>query len=150
MTKDLCRETYAERSVGDRREAPGAHAESQQMSTGGTHERGVRNQRPNRVCREVSPEASCGRKSAQRSYWHSETEGIPTRPHTRARRDGPAPSRVCRKTYAERSVGVRRKAPGAHAESQQMSTARTRVRGVTTKQRRELAKRDGLTDGILR
>ena len=78
MTKDLCRETYAERSVGDRREAPGAHAESQQMSTGGTHERGVRNQRPNRVCREVSPEASCGRKSAQRSYWHSETEGIPT------------------------------------------------------------------------
>ena len=45
MTKDLCRETYAERSVGDRREAPGAHAESQQMSTGGTHERGVRNQR---------------------------------------------------------------------------------------------------------
>ena len=31
----------------------------------------------------------------------------------------------------ERSVGVRRAAPGAHAESQQMSTARTRVRGVT-------------------
>ena len=42
---------------------------------------------------------------------------------------------------------ARRKAPGAHAESQQMSTGRTRVRGVTTKQRRELAKRDGLTDG---
>ena len=41
MTKDLCRETYAERSVGDRREAPGAHAESQQMSTGRTRVRGV-------------------------------------------------------------------------------------------------------------
>ena len=63
----------------------------------------------------------------------------------RARRDYiQRPSRVCRKTYAQRSVGVRRKAPDAHAESQQMSTARTRVRGVTTKQRRELAKRDGL------
>ena len=35
-------------------------------------------QRPSRVCREVSPEASCGGKSAQRSYRHSETEGIPT------------------------------------------------------------------------
>ena len=78
MTKDLCRETYAERSVGDRREAPGAHAESQQMSTGRTHEQGVRNQRLSCVCRELSPVASCGRKSAQRSYWHSETEGIPT------------------------------------------------------------------------
>ena len=30
------------------------------------------------LCREISPVASCGRKSAQRSYWHSETEGIPT------------------------------------------------------------------------
>ena len=49
---------------------------------------------------------------------------------------GQRSSRVCRKTYAERSVGVRRKAPGAHAETEQMSTARTRVRGVTTKQRR--------------
>ena len=47
-------------------------------------------------------------------------------------------------------MGDRHKVPGAHAESQQMSTGRTRVRGVTTKQRRELAKRDGLTDGILR
>ena len=43
---------------------------------------------------------------------------------------------LCRETYAERSVGDRREAPGAHAESQQMSTGRTRVRGVTTKQRR--------------
>ena len=51
---------------------------------------------------------------------------------------------LCRETYAKRSVDDRRKAPGAHAESQQMSTGRTRVRGVTTKQRRELAKRDGL------
>ena len=59
MTKDLCRETYAERSVGNRREAPGAHAESQQMSTGGTHEQGVRNQRLSRVCREISPVANC-------------------------------------------------------------------------------------------
>ena len=50
--------------------------------------------------------------------------------------------------YAERSVGVRHKVPGAHAKSQQMSTGRTRVRGVTD-QRRKSAKRDGLTDGIL-
>ena len=28
-------------------------------------------------------------------------------------------------------MGVRRKAPGAHAETEQMSTGRTRVRGVT-------------------
>ena len=50
----------------------------------------------------------------------------------RARRDYiQRPSRVCRKTYAQRSVGVRCKAPGAHAETEQMSTGRTRVRGVT-------------------
>ena len=37
----VCRKTYAERSVGVRRKAPGAHAESQQMSTGRTRVRGV-------------------------------------------------------------------------------------------------------------
>ena len=50
--------------------------------------------------------------------------------------------------YAERSVGVRRKAPGAHAESQQMSTGSGTSRGVTD-QRRKSAERGGLTDGIL-
>ena len=78
MTKDLCRETYAKRSVGAGHAVPGAHAETEGIPTGSTHERGVRNQRLSRVCREASPVASCGRKSAQRSYWHSETEGIPT------------------------------------------------------------------------
>ena len=66
------------------------------------------------------------------------------------RRRNRAPSSAAGRYLPKRSVGVRRKAPGAHAETEQMSTARTRVRGVTTKQRRELAKRDGLTDGILR
>ena len=45
MTKDLCRETYAKRSVGAGHAVPGAHAETEQMSTGRTHERGVRVQR---------------------------------------------------------------------------------------------------------
>ena len=76
--------------------------------------------------------ASCGRKSAQHLYWHSEMEKLSTRPRRVGRRDYiQRPSRVCRKTYAQRSVGVRRKAPGAHAETEQMSTGRTRVRGVT-------------------
>ena len=42
---------YAERSVGVRHKVPGAHAKSQQMSTGRTRVRGVRNQRSSRVCR---------------------------------------------------------------------------------------------------
>ena len=46
-------------------------------------------------------------------------------------------------------MGVRRKAPGAHAESQQMSTGRTRVRGVT-EEHRELVQHGEPTDGILR
>ena len=41
------------------------------------------------------------------------------------------PSRVCRKTYAERSVGVRRKAPGAHAETEEISTGCGASGGVT-------------------
>ena len=63
MTKDLCRETYAERSVGDRREAPGAHAESQQMSTGSTYEQGVRGQR--------RESAECGGQTAGILRWRS-------------------------------------------------------------------------------
>ena len=40
-------------------------------------------------------------------------------------------SRVCRKTYAERSVGDRHAVPGAHADTQQMSTGRAVSEAVT-------------------
>ena len=65
MTKDLCRETYAKRSVGAGHAVPGAHAETEQMSTGRTHERGVRVQRWSRVCRGKAATAAGGREREQ-------------------------------------------------------------------------------------
>ena len=99
------RKITTQRSVDARHAVPGAHAETEWLSTGRVVSRGVTTYSAEQRRRGDKCVASCVRKNALRSRWHSETEKLSTRPR-----------RVGRRDYI---------------------------------QRRELAKRDGLTDGIL-